>query len=83
MFCGSEGLFGIALEVTLRLVPLAEATRTALAVYDSLERGRRRGRRRSCASGLLPVAMEIMDALAIEAAEASRASPATPRARRC
>ena len=37
MFCGSEGLFGIALEVTLRLVPLAEATRTALAVYDSLE----------------------------------------------
>jgi glycolate oxidase len=28
MFCGSEGLFGIALEVTLRLLPVPEAIRT-------------------------------------------------------
>jgi glycolate oxidase len=70
MFCGSEGLFGIALEVTVRLVPIAEATHTALAVYDSLEHAGD-AVARIVATGLLPVAMEIMDALAMEAAEAS------------
>jgi glycolate oxidase len=70
MFCGSEGLFGIAVEVTLRLVPIAESTLTSLAVYDSLESA---GDAVAAIvrAGLLPVAMEIMDALAIEAAEAS------------
>jgi glycolate oxidase len=70
MFCGSEGLFGIALEMTVRLVPVAETVRTALAVYDSLEAA---GEAVAAVvrAGLLPVAMEIMDALAIEAAEAS------------
>ncbi len=70
MFCGSEGLFGIALEVTLRLVPVAEATHTVLAAYDGLQAAGD-AVARVVASGLLPVAMEIMDALAIEAAEAS------------
>ena len=37
LFVGSEGLFGVALEVTLRLVRRAEATHTVLASYDSLE----------------------------------------------
>src|SRR5205085_1117004 len=37
LFCGSEGLFGIAVEATLRLVPVPGAVRTSLAVYDSLE----------------------------------------------
>ncbi|MFN8202645.1 MAG: FAD-linked oxidase C-terminal domain-containing protein [Solirubrobacteraceae bacterium] len=70
MFCGSEGLFGIALEVTVRLVPIAEATHTALAVYGSLEQAGD-AVAQIVAAGLLPVAMEIMDALAMEAAEAS------------
>ncbi len=70
MFCGSEGLFGIALEVTLRLVPIAETARTALAVYPSLEAAGD-AVARVVGAGLLPVAMEIMDALAIQAAEAS------------
>ncbi|HEY4281000.1 MAG TPA: FAD-linked oxidase C-terminal domain-containing protein [Conexibacter sp.] len=70
MFVGSEGLFGIALEVTVRLIPIAEATHTALAVYDSLQSAGD-AVAEIVAAGLLPVAMEIMDALAIEAAEAS------------
>jgi glycolate oxidase len=70
MFCGSEGLFGIAIRATLRLVPVQEAVRTSLAVYDSLEAAGD-AVARIVAEGLLPVAMEIMDALAIEAAEAS------------
>jgi glycolate oxidase len=70
MFCGSEGLFGIALELTLRLIPLAESTHTVLASYRSLPAA---GDAVSeiIAAGLLPVAMEIMDRLAIQAAEAS------------
>lgn len=70
MFCGCEGLFGIAVEATLRLVPVPEAVRTALAVFDSLERA---GDAVAAivGAGLVPVAMEIMDALAMEAAEAS------------
>ena len=37
LFVGSEGLFGIALEITLRLLPRPELYRTVLAAYDSLE----------------------------------------------
>jgi len=70
MFCGSEGLFGIATRATLRLVPVPEAVRTSLAVYDSLEAAGE-AVAQIVADGLLPVAMEIMDALAMEAAEAS------------
>ncbi|QEC47390.1 FAD-binding protein [Baekduia soli] len=78
MFVGSEGLFGIAVEVTVRLVTLAEATRTSLAVFDSLQAAGD-AVARIVRAGLLPVAMEIMDALAMEAAEAS-VKPGYPKA---
>lgn len=70
LFCGSEGLFGIGLEFTLRLLPKAECFHTVLAGYRSLEEA---GNAVSAVieSGLLPGALEIMDALAIEAAEAA------------
>ena len=69
-FVGSEGLFGVVLEITLRLLPRPEIYRTVLAAYHSLEAaGDAVGQ--VVASGLLPGAMEIMDSLAIEAAEAS------------
>lgn len=69
-FVGSEGLFGVALEITLRLVPKPAQYRTVLAAYASLEAAGD-AVARVVASGLLPGAMEIMDALAIEAAEAA------------
>jgi glycolate oxidase len=70
MFVGSEGLFGIALEITLRLVPRPEAYQTLLAAYATLQAA---GDAVSqiIAAGLLPGAMEIMDRLAIDAAEAA------------
>jgi glycolate oxidase len=70
VFCGSEGLFGIAVEATLRLVPIPESVRTSLAVYDSLEAAGD-AVAQIVRAGLLPVAMEIMDTLAMQAAEAS------------
>lgn len=68
MFVGSEGLFGIALEITLRLLPKPQSFRTVLAAYNSLEAA---GEAVSMviAAGLLPGAVEIMDNLAIQAAE--------------
>ncbi len=69
-FVGCEGLFGVALEITLRLLSKPETYRTVLASYSSLAAA---GNAVSqvVASGLLPGAMEIMDHLAIQAAEAS------------
>ena len=69
-FVGSEGLFGIALEATLRLLPVPEATHTVLAAYRDL-RAAGEAVASVVAAGLLPVAMEIMDELAIEAAQSS------------
>jgi glycolate oxidase len=70
LYVGSEGLFGVALEITVRLLPKPELFRTVLAAYASLEAA---GQAVAAvvASGLLPGAMEIMDRLAIEAAEAA------------
>ena len=70
LYVGNEGLFGITLEVTLRLVPKPETFRTVLASYDRLETaGDTVGK--IVAAGFLPGAMEIMEKLAIEAAEAA------------
>ena len=53
LFIGSEGLFGIALEITVRLLPIPERYKTVLAAYDSLEKA---GNAVAAvvASGLLP-----------------------------
>lgn len=70
LMVGSEGLFGVVLEVTVRLLPKPERYRTVLAAYDDLGKA---GDAVAAvvASGLLPGAMEIMDRLAIKAAEAA------------
>ena len=70
LFTGSEGLFGVALEVRLQLVPVAERFHTVLAGYRTLEQA---GDAVAAVigAGLLPGAMEIMDALALEAAVAA------------
>ena len=69
-FVGSEGLFGIALELTLRLTRIPQRYQTILAAYRDLELA---GNAASqiVASGLLPGAIEIMDRLAMKAAEAA------------
>lgn len=68
LFVGSEGLLGIALEITVRLLPQPEKYSTVLAAYHDLETAGN-AVAQVVASGLLPGAMEIMDKLAIKAAE--------------
>ena len=69
-FVGSEGLLGVALEIRLRLLPQVETYKTLLAAYHSLSAA---GEAVAdiVAAGLLPGAMEIMDRLAMDAAEAA------------
>jgi len=73
LFVGSEGLFGIALEITLRLVRRPERYQTLLASFSSLAVA---GEvvSRIVAAGFLPGAIEIMDRLAIQAAESAVAA---------
>ena len=68
LFVGSEGLFGVALEITLRLLPKPESFYTVLAGYDSVDQAGD-AVAQIVASGLLPGALEIMDSLSMHAAE--------------
>ncbi len=69
-FVGSEGTLGIATEVTVRLVRAPESVRTLLAAFGSTDDA---GAAVSSiiGAGVIPAAIEMMDALAIEAAEAA------------
>ncbi|MEV5895210.1 FAD-linked oxidase C-terminal domain-containing protein [Nonomuraea fuscirosea] len=69
-FIGSEGTLGIATKITVRLCRAPEAVTTVLAAFESIEQG---GQAVSAiiGAGIVPAAIEMMDALAIEAAEAA------------
>jgi glycolate oxidase len=74
---GSEGLLGIVVEATLRVLRKAPATRTLLAAFSSVPAAGQ------CvadiiAAGITPAAMEFMDKRCIEAVEAYSA-PGYPR----
>ena len=70
VFVGSEGTLGVTTKVILRIVKRPEVVQTLLAAFDSPHAA---GQTVSdmIAAGMLPSALEIMDALAIEAAEAA------------
>ncbi len=68
LIAGSEGLLGIVVEVTVRLLPIPEATEVILAAYDDIEKAGR-AVASLIASGLIPAGLEMMDNAAIKAAE--------------
>jgi glycolate oxidase len=67
---GSEGTLGIATRVTVRLTRSPESVRTLLAAFPHTDQA---GGAVSAiiGAGVIPAAIEMMDALAIEAAEAA------------
>ena len=67
---GSEGTLGIVTSTTVKLVRLPEQVRTILVGFETTDQA---GAATSAiiAAGILPAAIEMMDALAIEAAEAA------------
>jgi len=70
IFVGSEGTLGIATEITLRLMRKPEMVQTLLAAFETTDAA---GEAVSgvIAEGIVPAAIEMMDKLAIEAAEAA------------
>ncbi len=70
VFVGSEGTLGVASSMTLRIMRRPETVQVLLAAFDSISAA---GQTVSdiIAAAILPAAMEIMDRLAIQAAEAA------------
>jgi len=68
LMTGSEGMLGVIVEATLRLLPRPEKTQTLLAAFDQV------GKAADAvgaiiAAGVIPAGLEMMDKLAIQAAE--------------
>jgi glycolate oxidase subunit GlcD len=69
-FVGSEGCFGVALNVTVRLTPVPEAVRTILADFTSIDAAAQ-AVSAIVAAGIVPAALEMMDNGIIRAVESS------------
>jgi len=67
-FVGSEGMFGIATKVCVRLTQTPPTIRTMLLDYDSVEDGAATVSA-IIADGMVPAALEMMDALCTRAVE--------------
>ncbi|MFN8179975.1 MAG: FAD-linked oxidase C-terminal domain-containing protein [bacterium] len=70
LFIGTEGTFGIATEVTVRLTAVPQTVRTYLAIFDAMAKACRTVTE-IVTSGIVPVALEILDQRTIRAVEAS------------
>ncbi len=70
LFVGSEGTFGLATRITVRLVPLPRAVRTLLADFGSIRQASE-AVSAIIASGLVPAALEMMDQNCVRVVEAS------------
>ncbi len=78
LFVGSEGTFGLATEITVRLLPMPEVTETVLALFKNLDDAC------ACVAEIIaerwePSALEIVDRLTIQAVEASVFAAGYPR----
>ncbi len=69
-FVGSEGCFGVALELTVKLTPNPEAVVTLLADFTSIDDAAQTTSA-IIAAGILPAALEMMDQATIGAVESS------------
>ncbi len=68
VFTGSEGTFGVATKITVRLLPLPEAVKTFLGIFPDVDS--------ACTAvsavighGIVPAALEMIDALSIRAVQ--------------
>lgn len=77
LFVGSEGTFGIATEIVVRLLVIPEAVETVVALFDRIEHASRVVSD-IIAAGMLPAALEMVDREAILAIEASAYAAGLP-----
>jgi glycolate oxidase len=69
LLTGSEGMLGVVVEATVRLVPLPERVELVMAAFDDVGRSAD-AVGRIVASGIVPAGLEMMDGAALRAAEA-------------
>jgi glycolate oxidase len=69
LFTGSEGLLGVIVEVTVKLLPIPERAQVILAAFDDVMKAAT-AVGEVIAAGIIPAGLEMMDRLAIQAAEA-------------
>ncbi|HZQ07042.1 MAG TPA: FAD-linked oxidase C-terminal domain-containing protein, partial [Anaerolineae bacterium] len=69
-FIGSEGTLGIITKILVRVMPLPEATRTLLAIFDSIEQASRTVSG-VIGAGVIPAAIEMIDGITLRAVEAA------------
>jgi len=69
-FIGSEGCFGLALDITVKLTQRPQTVRTLLADFMSVDEAAR-ATSAIIASGIVPAALEFMDGPTIRVVEAS------------
>ncbi|MBI3773523.1 MAG: FAD-binding protein [Gammaproteobacteria bacterium] len=68
LMTGSEGMLGVIVEVTVKLLPRPERAQVILAAFDNIAKaGEAVGA--IIAAGIIPAGLEMMDRLAIQAAE--------------
>ncbi|SFD46474.1 glycolate oxidase [Pseudomonas citronellolis] len=68
LFTGSEGMLGVVVEVTVKLLPKPQVAKVLMASFDDVEKaGRAVGD--IIAEGIIPGGLEMMDNLSIRAAE--------------
>jgi len=68
LMTGSEGMLGVIVEVTVKLLPTPESAQVILAAFDDLiKAGEAVGN--IISAGIIPAGLEMMDKLAIKAAE--------------
>jgi len=68
LFVGSEGTFGIATKIIVRILKKPQALKTVLAVFDEIDQASA-AVSAIIARGLIPAAMEMIDQLTIQAVE--------------
>jgi glycolate oxidase len=68
IFVGSEGTFGIATKIVVRILRKPQAVKTVLAVFDRVEQAST-AVSAVIARGLVPAAIEMIDQLTIQAVE--------------
>jgi glycolate oxidase len=66
LFVGSEGTLGVATEITLQLLPLPRVIKTALVLFDSVDRAAQ-AVSQVLAAGILPRTLELLDDVSIRA----------------
>jgi glycolate oxidase len=77
LFVGSEGMLGVATEITVKLLPLPPARATLSASFDTMP-GAAATVQKIFAAGFLPSSLEIADRFTLEAARRDSGASSVP-----